>query len=543
MGALTGTGTLLRLAMRRDRIKLPLWIVGIASMFAASTASTLELYASDTAARMTYAVTTAPSIVSRVFAGPIDGPDVGSIVLNETFLFTALAAAFMSTLALVRHTRQNEETGRSELIGSSIVGRHASLTAALAIVFAANVILGILIALSLIGNGLPAAGSIATGAAVGAVGVIFAAAAAVTAQISESARGANSLAALVIGVAFLLRAIGDGMGNLAQNGMAIASMWPSWLSPIGWSQQIHPYTRDSWWIFGLFGALCVALVGTAFLLTNRRDIGLGMLPVRKGPATAPANLLSPFGLAWRLQKGILKGWAITIVVLGASYGLVAKEFETLFTENEEVAELMQRLGGTENVTDALLGALLFFMALTIAAYAMQALQRLRSEEVAGQLEPVLATSVSRYRWMLSHISCTFIGIATMTLLTGLSLSIAYVLASGESWSEVVSLTGSAFVHMPAILALAGFAVLAFGLLPRMAIGLAWGGLGICLLIGQFGALLELPQWALNVSPFSHTPSVPADAVTAAPLALLLTATVLMCALGLAFFRRRDLTTA
>lgn len=544
MSAFTGTGPLIRLALRRDRIKLPVWIIVLAAMFAGSVASTLDFYAGDAASRTTYALTTAPSIVSRVFGGPINGPDIGAIVLNETFLFTALAAAFMSTLAVVRHTRQNEETGRSELIGSAVVGIHASLTAALTVVAAANILLGSLIALALIANGLPTAGSIATGIAIGGVGVMFAAAAAITAQISESARGANSLAALVIGAAFLLRAIGDGLGELTQNGMAITSAWPSWLSPIGWTQQLHPYTENNWWILGLCAIFTATTTSIAFFLTSRRDLGLGMLPVRQGPSAAPTGLLSPFGLAWRLQKGLLKGWSVAIIILAASYGLVAKEFEKLLAENEQVAEMMRQLGGdSQNITDALLGALILFMSLTIAAYAVQALQRLRSEEAGGQLEPLLATAVSRPGWMLSHITCALIGITTLVILTGLSLSITYVLATDESWNKVFILTAAALVHIPAILALASFAIASFSLFPRLAIILSWGGFAFCLFLGQFGAILKLPQWVLNISPFAHTPIVPADQITYLPLISLVSAAIALAGLAFVWFRHRDITTA
>jgi ABC-2 type transport system permease protein len=543
MSAFTGTGTLVRLVLRRDRIKLPLWIAGLAGMFAASTASTIDVYGSTMAERITYALTTAPSVVSRVFGGPINGPDLGAIVLNETFLFTAIAAAFMSTLAIIRHTRQNEETGRAELIGSAVVGIHASLTAALLVVIGANVVLGGSIAAILMANDLPTAGSVGTGIAISGVGIMFAALAAIAAQFSESARGANSLAALAIGAAFLLRGIGDGIGTLTQNGMAVASAWPTWLSPLGWSQQLHPYTEANWWAFGLFAVFTVLAIGTAFVLTSRRDIGLGMLPVRQGPAVAPAGLLSPFGLAWRLQKGILKGWAVAVLVLGTSYGLVAKDFEKIFTENEEVAEMMRELGGTGSITDTLLGALIFFMALTISAYAVQALQRLRSEEAGGQLESVLATAVSRPRWMLSHIACAVIGVVVLVLITGLSLSISYVLAADESWDKVLSLTGAMFVHLPSILALAGFVIATFSLFPRLAIGLAWGSFAFCLLIGQLGAVLRLPQWVLNISPFGHTPTVPAEPLALLPLTILFGIALALTVLGLVAFRRRDLSTA
>src|SRR5687768_7113803 len=111
---------------------------------------------------------------------------MGAIVMNETFLFTAVAVAFMSSLTVVRHTCQNEEFGRSELVESGVVSRHASLAAALIVTLGANFIFGIITTLALFASDLPSAGSIGTGVAMAAVGITFAAVAAVTAQLADS---------------------------------------------------------------------------------------------------------------------------------------------------------------------------------------------------------------------------------------------------------------------------------------------------------------------------------------------------------------------
>src|SRR5688500_11064767 len=117
MHGLTGTGRLVRLALRRDRIKQPIGLLALGFMLFSSVAAAVDMYVKPSQ-QLTYAATTAPSVVSRIFGGPIDGPNMGAIVMNETFLFTAVAVAFMSTLTVVRHTRQNEEFGRSELVES-----------------------------------------------------------------------------------------------------------------------------------------------------------------------------------------------------------------------------------------------------------------------------------------------------------------------------------------------------------------------------------------------------------------------------------------
>lgn len=538
-----GTGRLVRLALRRDRIKLPAWILAITAATLANVPAVMDIYGSSLKEQITYATTTASSLVSRLFGGPISSPDIGEIVINETFLFGVIAIAFMSTLAIVRHTRQNEETGRAEIIGSAVVGRHAQLTAALLVTIGANIVVGILLTLVYKANNLPLDGSIATAGAAVAIGIVFAGVAAVTSQISESARGANSLAAAVLGIAFLLRGAGDAMGKLHADGLGLTSAWPSWLSPIGWAQQIYPFTQARFWIFWLLALLFVGLVAAAFYLNAIRDLGLGMLPARRGPAHAARSLLSPLGLAWRLQKGVLRGWVIGILVMGATIGLVSKEFSQLLQDNPDIAEFMSSLGGQGSFNDVFFAGMFSYMGVAIAAYAVQALQRMRTEEAGGLLEPVLSTKVSKAGWMLSHITCAFGGVVVLFAIMGASSAVSYVLATGESWSEVLRLTGAAMAQIPAALVIAGLAVAIFGLLPRLAIVMSWTVFGLCLIIVQFGALLKLPQSVLNASPFTHIPAVPAESLTIGPLLILLAVSIGLTAAGLIFFRRRDITTA
>ena len=121
MSVFTGTSTIIRLIIRRDRIKLPVWIAALAAFVALNTPAVIELYGKSIAQQLTYATTSAASIIGRAFGGPINGSQVGAIVLNEIYLFAAVLIAFMSTLSIVRHTRQNEETGREEMLSSGIL--------------------------------------------------------------------------------------------------------------------------------------------------------------------------------------------------------------------------------------------------------------------------------------------------------------------------------------------------------------------------------------------------------------------------------------
>ncbi|MBQ1074411.1 anibiotic ABC transporter [Micromonospora sp. C31] len=538
MSAFTGTGRLARLVLRRDRVRLTMWVLGTPLLGYALAGSVKEFYP-DEAARVGYASTSASSLVARAFNGPVVGTDLGAVVVAEAYLTLALLAALLSTFAVVRHTRQNEETGRAELLGASVVGRYALLTAALLVVVAANVAATALLAAALVGAGLPTAGSFAAAAAFGGVGVAFTGIAAVSAQLSVTSRGANALAAAAVGIAFLLRAAGDVLGEQTDDGLRVVSAWPSWLSPLGWGNQVRAFGGERWWVLALPVALLVVGVVSAYFLAERRDIGAGLVAPRRGPARAVPGLLSPAGLAWRLQRGALLGWAVGVAVLGFSMGIAGDEFNAMIEENPAAAEAISAMGGGAKLIDAYLAAMLGLFALAIGAYVVQALLRARGDETDGLLETVLATAVGRTRWLGTQVVAATLGALALVLVGGLTTGLGYGLVAGDPLGQAVELGGAALVRLPALLVVAGVVTALFGLLPRWSVALSWAALIVFLLLGQLGAVLDLPQAALNLSPYTHVPSAPAVEAAALPLVVLTAVAAALLAAGMAGFRRRD----
>lgn len=539
MTGLTGTGRLARLALRRDRIQLPIWVLVLGLLMWVTVSSIVGLYPSDEQ-RVALAIASANSPVSLMTNGLVSGASLGATVATQAFVFVAAGAALMSTLAVVRHTRQNEETGRSEMIGAGVVGRFAGLTAALIVAAAANLTLALVAYLILIGSGLPAGGSVLFALALGGVGVAFGCVAAITAQIAETSAGANAMAVGVLGVAFLLRAIGDASGKVIDGGLTVISAWPSWLSPIGWGQQTRPYDRDQWWVLGILAVFAAGLVVTAFALTALRDQGAGMRAVQPGRPVATSALLSPVGLAWRLQRGVLLGWAVAMATVGAAYGGIGDEIGEIIGDNPGMAEAFERLGGAGVITDTFFAVTLQIAALTAAAYVVQAMLRMRAEEAAGRVEPVLGAAVSRPRWMVGNIVVGVAGAIALLLLAGIIEGLVYGVVAGDGTAHVAPLTGAALARVPAVLVLAGLAVLAFGVLPQWSVAISWGAVAACFVLVQLGALIDVPQAVLDLSPFTHTPAAPAEDVTTLPLLTLLAVAAALGALGVAAFRRRDL---
>ncbi|MFD0902584.1 ABC transporter permease [Actinomadura sediminis] len=527
---LTGTGTLARFMLRRDRVRLPVWLLAL-SLGTAMTASNLASTYPTAADRQSRA-DLVDSPAGAAFSGPGHGLGdytYGAMLANEMLGFVAIFAALMSVLLLVRHTRAEEEAGRAELVRAGVVGRHAPLAAAVLVVGGANVVLGALTALALGGSGIETVtwpGSLLFGAALTAVGLVFTAVAAVTVQLTEYGRAASGIAGALIAVAYTLRAVGD-MGGGAL----------SWLSPIGWAQATKVYVDGRWWPLALALLLAGGLLAAAFALAARRDVGAGLLPPRPGPRTASASLGTPLGLALRLQRSGLLWWAVSMAALGAVYGAFAGDVRDAIAENAALQDWVGSLPGS-SLADRFVSVIASMLAAVCGVQVILAMQKPRSEEIAGRAEPVLATAVSRTRWLAGHVAVALAGGVVMLLLTGLGAGAAAAMSVGDA-GLLPRTVGAALAYTPAVWITGGAALALFGLAPR-AIPAAWAIVVYAVFVTTFGGLLQLPGWMDDLSPFGHVPMLPSAEMSWTPLVVLTLIAAALVAAGFAAFRRRDL---
>jgi ABC-2 type transport system permease protein len=526
MTSLTGTAPLVRFALRRDRIFLPVWVLAVVGLVHASADAVRAAY--DTPAKVeAYAATMSSSPASIAMSGPPDALDtLAGILIFETGATALIGTALMAVFLVVRHTRAEEEAGRTELLRSTVVGPGAPIASTLLVAWGASLLVGLGIAASLTGPSVPGPRALAYGASVTALGLVFSAAAVCAAQLTSHARGAVGMCLAVLAAAFVLRAVGD-VGN---------SVW-SWLSPVGWSQQVLPASDSRWWPLAMSVALSAALVTCAAVLSSGRDLGSGVLPQRPGPASAGADLGGPFGLAWRLQRGLVLSWAAGVLVLGLMFGSLSREVERMATDNPTLADYLAAQGAA-SLVDSFFATALVLLANGAAAFAVTSALRTRAEETAGRLEPLLATPLSRVRWLVAALGVTVLGSAVVVASGGLGVGVAHALVTGDG-SEAARMTGSAAVYLPAVLVLAALAAVLVGWAPR-AVGLAWLALAGCFVASWLGGLLTIPSWLERLSPFTSTPSAPAESVTTQPLVVLVAVGVAGLAAGIVGFARRDL---
>ncbi len=533
---LDGLGSMVRLVVRRERAALAIWagvVTALTAMFASMSVSSLPT--PDEAVRQSAFIAANPAL--RLF-GPTFGATVGGYAVARSFLTLAVLVALASAFTVVRSTRRDEDDGRAELIGSAAVGRQARLVAALLVVGAFDLVAGLLVVPALACQGLPVAGSLLTGAAVAVTGLVFAAAGALAAQLASAARGANGLAGLGLGLAFLASAAGSMLGGTTPDGTGVVAAWPVWLSPLGWAQQVRPYDDARAWPLALGAAAFVVLAAGAGWVSAHRDFGLGVLPERRGRATGGRSLRGALGLVWRVERTGTVAWSLAMLAAGLAFGSMAAGGPPV---SGDAASWYAQVGGSTDMVPAFRTAMVQMAALAAAVHAVLTVLRGRSDEVTGRSETLHAATVGRLRWAVVHAVHALAGAAALLALFGVGLALASGGTAPDRLVRLGPLVGAALAQLPAVLVVGGVAALAAGLVPRFAPAVAWPALAVSVLLGPtFGASLGVPAWVTGLSPLSHAPKAPAAAVPGVPLVVLGAIAGGLVVLGVLAARRRDL---
>lgn len=514
----TGWRLLLGLALRRDRVLAGAGVALLVLMSVASAAATPSLYAGQAdRVHAAEALNASPAIVA-LYGPVLDVTSEGELAMTK---MTVLYAVFVAVLLIVvvrRHTRVEEESGRTELVGGTAVGRDAALVAVAVESVLLAVVLGVLVGLGNTVSGLDAAGSVAFGALWAGTGLVAAGVGALTAQLSASARTCAGFAAGIVGVLFVLRAAGD-----------TGPQWLSWLSPLGWNTQVAAYGDTRWWLLAAYPALAVLLATAAVLLRGRRDLGSGLLAARPGPATGAPRLADAFGLALRTSGTTLALWALAAAVMGVVFGMIAPGVGDLL-DSATARSIIDELGGE------LVAALLSIVAVVLTYFAAAVVAHTSRDESEGRAELVLATGTSRAAWFGATLLLALAGTALLLVVTGLGLWVGYVAADGPG---IGNLLVAALAWVPAAWVAGALAVLSLAGGTRWSV-LAWVWPAAFLTLGLLGDLLDLPAWLTGLSPYAHVPSVPSEPWSWSSAAGLSAVAAALLAVAWWRFRTRDI---
>ena len=519
----TGLGAMLGVQWRTYRRGTLVWMFALIASMVATAEAVAGLYGTPEKIH-TYAQAVTAGGALLAINGKVEGIDsLGGVIQDEFGFLAAFLLPLLGISLVARVTRREEEAGRLEAILGGRVARHVPVLAGLVVATGAILVTAVAFALGLIACGVPATGSVLYAASLGALAVVFAALAALLAQITRHARGVYVWSLLVLALAYLLRGVGD-----------VTKTWVTWLSPLGWAEKAAAFGAMRWWTLLVPLAVGGLLATLAVRVAGRRDLGSSLVREGAGSARATTWLRSPLGLATAIHRPAVLGWLAGALVIAGMMGALAQQFVDAVTGNPAMAKAIGMSSAQPEY--GFIAITQLYIAIIATGYVVQAVGSLRGEETAGRLEARLSGTLSRMRWLAAHGLVIAVGLGVMVLISSVVLAVATAssMGSGVHLGRVV---GSGAAYLPAELLVGALALALFGLRPR-AFPAGWAAFAFIAFIALLGPGLKLAGWALDLSPTTHVGNPPLGTVEALPLAVTGAIAALLGVAAAVGFRRR-----
>ncbi len=457
----------------------------------------------------------------------------GGFTIWDGGWFMQIVVAVWAVLATSRLLRGEEDVDRAELVLAAPVRGTAVTAVVLSVVVAESTVIGLAAAtaLGLAGEAWP--GSILFGVGLAAVGATFAAAAAVVSQLVEVRRRVAGVGMGLLGAAYVLRMVGNS---------ADSREWVRWTTPLGWVDQLQPFGADE--VLALVPMVLVptALAFVAVRLRAIRDTGGALLASESAGRSHLRLLSSPLAFAWRSSWPSLVGWAAGLAAVAAVMGALVSTMIDWIADDEGYQQILASVGLDAAVSiQGFVSLMGLVFGLAVAVQGVWRVGAAHTEEEASRLEAVLARRVGRLRWLGGHVLLACVGVVLLTVVTGAAMW-AGARAAGSTNLSLSDTLAASLNTLPVVVLMTGLAVGMYGLVPRLTVSVPTTVALVGFVLYLLGPALEWPQWALDLSPFTHLAMVPAESWAA-------TAAVVMSGLGVALaaggalaFRRRDVGT-
>lgn len=525
--AVAGTGPLLRASFRHDaRRFLPFIAIATALSVSSVIAYALVFPSAEARAGLAAALGSNPAL-GLIFGPARDLSTTDGFTAWRSLALGGFFAALGAILLVTATTRAQEDSGQAELLAAGVMGRASRLLSAVVMTLLLSLVLGLVAGLAtvLFGGGFES--SMLLGMTFTATAWMFAGVAAVTAQLGSEARTSNSMAIGLLGVLFVER------GFLYS---VSAPEWTAWINPLGWMTETKPAAGDIWWPLLLAVGFTVIALVLAFILQARRDFGMGAIAPRPGPARGKDR--SPIRLALRLNQGSTIVWVIAFIALGVVFGYFAGSIKDVLVSNPAVAQILAAGATTPDQLLALfVVTILSLVGIVASIPGIQAMTRVRSEEMEDRLEPLMATAVARPRYYAANVTVAFLAPAVCVLIAG--ALIALIASAADVGIDAGTTLLQAIVMIPAVWTVVAIAIAVIGARPQISLA-AWAGVLLAFVLTVLGPSFHLWDWILAISPFWHVPTIAAASPDWSGLLVIGVACLILMAIGFAGFRRRDL---
>ncbi|MFY1693107.1 ABC transporter permease [Plantactinospora sp. WMMB782] len=512
--------------IRRGALVVIALLGGMSAMVAATYTNTVR-DALDAAALAALAENPA---IRTLFGNPVALDDPGGYTVWRTGTVLGVLAGVWGLLTVTRITRGEEDAGRWELLAAgrvpvaSLVARHV------AVVLAALLVAGLGAAGFLLAAGTAPVGALLHGVGLALVGMFYAVAAALAAQVFATRQAASGAAVALLGAGLLARMVGDGVPALG---------WLRWLSPFGLVALAQPYAANRPLPLVVLAAAVTALLVAAVVAARHRDVRGGWLGTPAGRRPRLWLLGSVPGFAVRRLVRPLAGWLLGVAAYYLLIGLLAVSMTDFLADNPRFAELAGQAGfGGLGSVDGYLAALCSLLAIPVGLFAATRIAGNAADETDRRLTLLYGQPVTRLRLLTAEAATTAGGAVVLTVGAGLAVWAGAAIVDAPLGAGA-ALAGSLNVLPIGMLCL-GAAVLALGWLPR-AVSLvgalpAAGGFLLQVTADSVGA----PAWVAWISPFAHLAPVPDLPPDWPATAVMLGVAAVLTSVGAVGYQRRDL---
>jgi ABC-2 type transport system permease protein len=521
--------TVLRLYARLIRRSSLLMAAGIAAYVGLEVASYGAAYPNGVSATQFAMFQDNPAV--RIMQGVPNSLDsAGGFTVWDGGWFFQLILAVWALLTTSRLLRGEEDVERTDLLLAGPVRATRATALALVGVGAAALLIGVAVTITMIAFGTGLQGSALLGLGLAGVTATFAAVAAVTSQLVDVRRRAAALAAGFLGLAYVLRMVGNSTD---------ARSWVRWATPLGWMDELQPYGDPDLRVLVPMLIVPVLLAALALMLRARRDLGGALLATDAGREPHLRLLGSPIAFAWRSNRAVLLGWILGLGAYAAVMGSLISTMIDWLAHDKSYQQIMADLGLDQVLkTRGFLSMMGTMIGLAVALQVAWRMGAARAEEESGRVEAILARPVSRLRWLGGHALLSLLGGALLLAATGTAMWLG-VVASGSdeiTWDDSIR---SVLNTLPVLVLVGGLAVFTFGLLPRLTVALPVTVTVVGYLVTLIGPALSWPSWILNLSPFTHLALVPAVPWAATSGIVMTCLGLVFLGVGLLAFQRRD----
>jgi ABC-2 type transport system permease protein len=527
-------GVIVRYSAKRALRSAVLWGYVFGITVVSSAYSYTRLYKTPGERRRLAETFGANHAASALFGPAPQLQTVAGFTVFKASMTVMIIGAVWGLLTSTRLLRGDEDAGRWEILAVGPTTRAGAVTHVLAGLGCGAAVLWAVTALIVVIAGrfhsvrIGVTAGLFLALALVASAVMFLAVGALTSQVAPRRRTAAAYGAVVLGLSYALRMVGDAGAGLH---------WLVWTSPLGWVEELRPLTAPRPWVLVPVAALTTGLALVAVVLAGRRDVGAGLWPERAASAPRLGLLAGPAQLTLRLTTSSAGWWALSTAAIGLLYGVVAKAAGTTIG-GSSVQKVFSRLGAPGTGTTAVLGIAFVIMAIVIGFQSVSQLSATRAEEADGRLDHLVAGAVGRVRWFAGRMSVAAAALFVSALGAGLFTWIGTVSQGSGVGLPTVLNAGVNTVAPAAFLLGAGACV--FGLRPRVAVGAVYALLGWSALIDLVGGFFAQNGWVLDTSLFHHMASAPAVAPDWRANGVLLGLGLVGMLLGAAAFGHRDL---